>query len=765
MSTMRHYQFVTILHLATSIFLVSINRLIMCHIEFSSSQNQRQCPTLHLLNVQPYPDESANSWDKAFEMIPAGHLAAEQINNRSDILSGYNLKLINIDSEACGINVITKGVINIYQELMNPNQPCIAGVIGLFCSPVTKVISPIISHPKIGGYVHIAASASPVYRENGNSDSRLFHIIGSSSVLNEAALALMHTYNWKRIISVHAESHLYFRSTSDNFIERVFSNSEYMLLAHIDISEQLHTENIIETFSIINSVGGRISYWSVTNNQAAHHLCKAFQMNFTWPGYVYIIQQLEDSIDRILKTETPCSREELLIAMEGIFIVDYRLYVKNDTRLVSGVSYSEFQQLYIEKLKYFANNVNKPLKSDVYANSLYDQVWAFALAINNSLESVESQNLSFVEYGIGKNVPTLSNILQNELGKVSFQGASGWIDFSKNQESSSFVDIFQVQKGNLTLIGVYDPYSHNVTLTEAAPRVSDVPPDTFDTVYQLLPHWLEACMLVAQVLLFGLITMNLFFVLKWKNEKNIKAISPLLSSLMMLGCYSLCITPVSLMARRMLFSSNTAVVKSLCYLETWTWMGTDLILAILFLKLLRVYHIFRTFHKTSRYWSDQYLFIYTLAICGGKAMLVVLWNSTNSLYIKIHKVYVNRPDKLPYYVATVWCNTPVAWLVATGLYSGVLLFLVVILAVATRHIKKDNFKDTKKVNTFIFLVAIVIVTNISLLVFFHDVGIQTGADIAKWLPSFAIPMLCQVCLFTPKILPLALKKVKFSEGD
>ena len=724
----------------------------------TSQDHQRQCPTLYLLNVEPYPvsDEFGDHWDNAFKLIPAGHLAAEQINQRSNILPGHKLKLIDIDSEFCGKNIISKGIANIYRELVNPNRSCIVGVIGLFCSPVTSAISPIISHPNIGGYVHIAASTSPAHRKSDHfKESNLFHIIGSSGVLNEAILALMHTYNWRRVASIHTKSHYYLRSTSDDFIEGVLSNPEFELVTSIYNSPTDSTE----TFSVINSEGARISYWSVTPDMAAYHLCKAFQMNFSWPGYVYIIQEIPSDVSQLLEKETSCNKQELLEAMEGIFIVDYRLYVENDTKLVSGINYSEFQQLYTEKLEKFADTIGEVLQSDVYANSLYDQVWAFALAINNSLPSVESQNLSYEDYGIGKRMPTLSNIVRNALKNVAFQGASGWIDFSEDQGSLTYVNIFQIQKGNPKLIGVYDPYSHNITLTEAAPRVSEVPPDTFETVYQLLPFWFGACLLAVQVLLFGLITVNFLFILKWKNENNIKATSPLLSLLMMIGCYLLCVTPVFLIVHRMFVLSDTAIIQSLCYLKMWMWMGTDLILAVLFFKLLRVYHVFQTFRKTSRYWSDQYLFIYTLAICGGKAILVTLWNSTKSIHLEIHKVYVNRPDRLPYYFAAVTCHISGAWLVVAGLYSGVLLFLVVIMAVATRHIKKENFKDTKKVNTFIFLVVIVILTNVSLFVFFHDVGIQTGTDIAEWLPSFAIPMLCQVCLFTPKTLPLAWKKL------
>jgi hypothetical protein len=341
--------------------------------------------------------------------------------------------------------------------------------------------------------------------------------------------------------------------------------------------------------------------------------------------------------------------------------------------------------------------------------------------------------------------------------KLSFQGASGLIDFSddQGQRSPTYVNIFQVQKGKPRLIGVYNPRSHNITLTEAAPLISDIPPDTFDTVYHLLPPWLGICLLTAQGILLGLITTNLFLILKWKDETDIKATSPYLSLLMMIGCYILCVTSMIQIANRM-FVSSTLAMKSLCYLETWTSVGTDLILAVIFLKLMRICHIFRTFGKISKYWHDQYIFVYALAICLGKAVLVILWNSTDSIRIEVHKEYVKEPDQLPYYVNTVICYSSRVWLVATELYSGVLLLIVVILAVATRRIKRENFKNTKKINAFIFSVLIIHISSIALRIFFYKVSNHIG-DVAEWLPSFSTPLLCQVCLFFPKILPLAFK--------
>ena len=593
----------TIVSTVTSVVILSA-----C-VQAAASQGQQgpessvlECPTLYLLNVQPYPFSAEESaavfvWDRAYELIPAGHLAAEQINNRSDILQGHELKLIDVNSEACGINIVSKGIVNVYGELVNPNQTCIVGVIGLFCSSVTSAISPIVSHPNIGGYVHIAASTSPVHRGNQThklSNSRLFHIIESSSIFNEATLALMRTFNWKGIASVHTDSEFYYETTAIDFERGVSSNPEFELLARVHIAAENSPVHIRERFDIVREKEARVSYWSVTTDQAAHLLCVAYRRNFIWPEYVYIIQ--EHSINNILEMKTPCTKEETLTAMEGVFILDYRLYVENDTELDSGVSYGEYQRLYTDRLKEFANTTDQELQRNVYANPLYDQVWAFALAINNSLPSIKSENLSFDNYGLGKRVPTLSNILKNELKHVTFQGASGRIDFSENQGSPTYVNIFQVQKGMSRLIGIYDPYDRNITLTEAAPTLGDIPKDTFDTLYQRLPLWLGACILVAQAMLFGLITTNLVLIIWWRKEREIKAISPLLSIFMMVGCYFLCAATVFMIMYRMLVIHNTSLVIALCHLKIWASIGMDLILSILFLKLLRIYHIFHAKH-------------------------------------------------------------------------------------------------------------------------------------------------------------------------
>ena len=131
------------------------------HSSLSNSNSvSHECSNLYLLNVQAYPDnEPFASWDRGLDVIPGGHLAVEQINNDSNILPEYQLKIIDIDSEACGRNIINKGLVNFYRELVVSSNPCIVGVIGMVCSSQTNVFAPLAGHLSIG-YIQNALSIS-----------------------------------------------------------------------------------------------------------------------------------------------------------------------------------------------------------------------------------------------------------------------------------------------------------------------------------------------------------------------------------------------------------------------------------------------------------------------------------------------------------------------------------------------------------------------------------------------------------------------------
>ena len=88
------------------------------------------------------------------------------------------------------------------------------------------------------------------------------------------------------------------------------------------------------------------------------------------------------------------------------------------------------------------------------ASISYDEIWALALAINNSLPMLKSKNLSINSYTIREHETT--SIIAEELAKVSFQGASGHIKIT-NRHVPYKVKISQVNGLQLQKIGSYTP--------------------------------------------------------------------------------------------------------------------------------------------------------------------------------------------------------------------------------------------------------------------------------------------------------------------
>ena len=731
-----------------------------------ASSSSRNCSHLYLLNVQAFPDNrSFAGWDRGLDLIPGGHLATEQINSNSAILPEHKLQIIDINSEACGRNIINEGLVNFYRELVK-NNSCIVGVIGMVCSSQTNVFAPLAGHPHIG-YIQNALSVSPPHRNTSEFPS-LFHTISSSSVVNKAAIAIMKAFSWRRIGLVHDSLGFYFRNTANDFYDRIqqsYEGAEIATRIPIKNSQTIFPE----IFKIVNDQEVRINYWVVSHDQGAFTLCEAYKRRFFWPGYVYIMRFLDLKNLLHASKKTACNERQILTALEGVFLLEYRLSVENFTKLYSGWSYGEFRRRYVEKLWQDAEKRSDHVQENVYANTLYDQVWAFALAINASLPTITSENLSFENYGIGS-TKRITNILKRELKRLSFQGASGWIQYDENQEVPSFIDVSQFRNGTPVKIGFYDPFTQNVTFNmEYFPDY--IPKDTFDTIYELLPPWLGGLMLTTQIILFCIISTSMVLLILWREESEIKASSPVLSMLIIIGCYFLCIAPILTVVLRMFVLKNSFLLEFLCSARFWSEsIGLDLIFATLLFRLLRVHHIFKmSSQQISKYWLDKYLFIYALLICTGKVCLLVIQTSIiNHLRPEIRREYVPTATP-PYYKATLHCpsSTLGLWIFLSLLYSAVLLLMVLFLAIQTRHVHKNDFKDTKKVNFFIFLVVVVLTITISLEVVFVEAGIVIGADVSEWLGYFGVAMTCQACLFAPKTIPLLVNKFKHtgSEGS
>ena len=709
---------------------------------------------VYLVNVLPFPDgRSFSGWDRAYELIPASELAVEQINNRSDILPGYELKIINVDSEACGISVVSRGLTNTYVNFVDEDM-LIGGVVGLFCSTVTEVLSPL-SSPEFPflDYVHVAGSTSVKHRSSISDYPRLYHTISSTAIFNAAVLKMMEKFDWNKMGLVYNSASISFIASATDFNDKISAAPNMTLSTSFPVSRD---NNIVQLFGILRNGQARTVFVALTAPQAAVVLCRAYQEELS-SGLVLILQEL--TVDELLRSteeeeKITCTREEMIEAMEGMFLLTYRLEVELSEELVSQQSYSDYYKEYVERLSALEEEIGMQLNpNNSYANVAYDEVWTLALALNNSIVELSESNLTLEKYREIEKRSQITGIIQSNVDSLSFQGAAGFVKFTAQRETNSSIYIYRVTNGTASKVAIYNAVDGLIQLLQ----VFDVPDDEFDTVYNVLPAWLE----YTSYVVFFVIEISVIFVailhLIYRNRPEVKATSRSLTMVMFVGCFVVTQATIFRTLSRVLFNLDASAYKVICNFEVWSGStGLNLILGTLLVRLLRIWHVFKTTGRTSKYWSDRYLFIGILGLCSGAIVIISIWTAVDPIRMFRDVRYI--PDAIPpHYEVTLRCSSDnlTVWLLVAFAYSGFLLNAVLFLAIKTRHVKKTNFKDTKKVNAYLF--AITFATAILLplwSILEYGVESRIGAHIAITLMFLSASTLCLALIFVPKVIPL-----------
>ena len=375
-----------------------------------------------------------------------------------------------------------------------------------------------------------------------------------------------------------------------------------------------------------------------------------------------------------------------------------------------------------------------------HANALHDSISAFALALNSSISE---------SYGPGLDKSNVTALVEPNLKTVRFSGTLGDVTFNKKREVVTEVDIFHVREGRVIHAGHYDPLTDNVTVYLPL----EVPSDDFEVITVRLHIAFSIVTYICTVALVVFTTVVLVLFIYYWNKPSIRASSPYLSLLILVGCYMLYI--VCLLAGAA--ESSAERFGSLCLAQVWFWAtGVQLIYSALFLRLLRIYRIFfYIFEKPGMIWSDQAMVGMTFIPVSVAIVLLTLWSVLDPIiaaYTPPTLVPTNDP---PYYRVDIFCRSDhlIVWLLILYAVSGLTMTAVAVLATLTRKVHLDCFKDTKQVNAFVLSTTICLFVWLPYtIVFANFIRIPVVAYIANGIPCLLIPFLCKLFLFVPKIL-------------
>ena len=526
---------------------------VICYPVSAENESQSQLPTLHLLAMVPLAETRLFPYHKEhWEILSAAELAVDKLNRRDDILPGYRLELIPVNTETCNHSLVTEAPVNFVRQYVTGGDLSIVGVVGLVCSRVTQAISPLAGRAGINLLQISAGAISPLFASE-KEYPLLYRMISSSAVYNDVVLSLMATFQWRRISMVRDATLIQHTSTADNFVAKLDERTELELVFLGDTTPTCPTSPVHNL--ILKRA--RIIYASVTAYEARELLCEMYQKGYRWPDFVWLFHDL--SIEDLILSAEKCDKDAMQTAVEGVFLLKYRLQPNPNTILVSGQTYSE----YLTEVHNYTNGKQE----NQHANSMHDSVWAFALALNNSVSKDLRHNVT--------------RMVEKNLRNVHFSGSQGIIAFNEEREVVTGVDIFYVRNGEEIHAGYY---IGNITVHLPSDKISED-----DFVLRLhLAFPISIFVITAILLVFNTVVL-IFFIYYW-NKPLIKATSRYQSLLMLAGCY------MAYMAALLVATEESVPAEfygALCQVEMWfSALGLQLIYSTLFMRLLRIYKIF-----------------------------------------------------------------------------------------------------------------------------------------------------------------------------
>ena len=686
---------------------------------------------LVMLNLKTHQEDSAWTprWDRGLELLPAAQLAVDRINQDPTILPGYNLELTELDTGTCDHAYPSDALFQFVNEITQEEQHLV-GVVGSFCTTLAKAVA-LIAERSGTNLLQILGSPSPALHDRVRYP-HLFHIIPSSAVYSEAVCSLIDQFGWTRVGVV-----------SDNSMEHSYPALVNILGGNLAFYPFRGAPSLLRT---LQGRGERIVILSLGIERAAEVLCLAFKQSLRWPQLKHTWIVYEHLVEDFFHATSTCDNGTMRSALEGVFLIQYQLSINDSNKvIVSGQTYREYYEDYLQSLSHFAAQHNTSLSPNPYSNALHDSVWATAIALNASLQTIKT--------GTAEKIRNWNNTVfqtaNNELSNVSFTGALGNVDTDNNAESKVSVNTFQIRNGTAELYTVISDRQCNETATGRSPD------DEIPRMYNLQSAAITAVLLTIEAVLIVLTTAILILFLYYRNAPEIKATSPYLSLIMFLGCYPL-------FAGAMIEATSPYVIHDgvfFCNAPPWcSSLGLHLILAPLFMKMLRVYRIFTYFGKLGKRWSDGVLFAGVLAIVGANIIFLTVLQVVGGSNGVNNEMLVIPEGSFPYYEVVQACRP--TNIITIALFQCEALFFsiaVVVLAILTRKIRRQHFKDTKKVNMFIYLDFLIAYTLLPLAQVITNHEIQVYLLFAS---SNSAAILCQMFLFLPKVLPPLRKHLK-----
>ena len=707
----------TALWLTSLIVIVCVSIVPRAHSQGHTETDLNQPTDLYLLQLHSCMVNTTT------EMTRAGQLAVEEVNSQIDLLPGYTLKLLESEQSECVSTEDNSFIVNYVSEVFQSGK-CVVGIIGPGCLDVQacEFISAFSAKEKVA-LVNLHLTESPT---GGVPYS--FGLLETAEVLANAVLQLMRENNLSRFLVVYETT---FESTGIHF-EDIQRNSST-------------EENITLVLSEIDSLNGSVLHLTEENDIrtilafASHEkigrlLCIAQQKGLVYPHYQWIFVNRGGSLKDVLTEEQyPCTIDQVRVAANGTLFIQYRLTPH------SSSSYS------------MQDAVNIRLFSLPLTALYYDSVWAFSLALNQSLYIPVSRQKN------DSSIMCSNRVTKEELLHVAFTGISGNIRFnSLTHNVRRLVDISQVLDNATHLVAYYNPETGLITNTTSLQYTQ-----TYEYIRVGIATPLGAsllCILLTTVLLTITIVGNVL-ALVYRQEKAVRASSSNLVKLAWIGCYLISVGNYFFVARKWSdyhpnFSINAALNR---VVEVSVSVGFTLLFGAFLTRTWRIYRIFVHYRNPGRFLSDFTLIAVVITMAAIDVVLVSIWSIVDPYKwtVKqsvIHKTKITQVREKVRYITDHYPQ----WFVVIIGFNAIIMALMLLISVFTqrRIPKAQRDFNTRQIIVTIYLLGVISGLGFTIF-FFLNQNTNTPIVVETLVLSLTFDLcilVCNLTLFLPPIV-------------
>ena len=659
--------------------------------------------TLQVIVVRPKPDVCSTETSQGLSQC------SEVLSIEEDILSAASRTAneINSCSELLdGFTVQVESVssyfpcsvVDLARVLRSPSvNTTVVGMVGLVGQSFAHNILPLPSDLRI---IQIIQPALGLRLDHTKHYPHLYTTAPSMDQYIAAVIEMLPVLNWTRIGLVYSSEESVFARAAERFVTLNNCSDKPITVSEFSFSEQSLEE--VQTYQQIN-----VFVLLLSPRNLSQFLCAVHSQGLVWPNYGWIVLNDRHSVEFEIDT----------------------LQCNSSASLIKNTIITTLSTQHSKEWTSSCQTNNRDSYEDVS-----DYMWTLAMALNSStpLPAIMDGNaISSIQDYLEK--VSFANTVKESLTNISFgrDRTIGYFNYATKELSIDFDSLGPV------------------------PTVSPSQAYDYDILTPLTTGLLGT--VAALSLIFTTAILALF--VYYRKYPEVKASSVSLSLCTFVGLYFVLFASVNYLRDGGRVVSSTPERYFSCLFPTYCiTLGIDIVLATLLMRLLRVWKVFTVFGRTGKLWTDQVLLAVVGVIVFIKIVILIAWTVADPFFLTDIAVRSSSGKMLS--AQQCASNSYTLWLILAYGYSGVLGICLIIAAIKTRKIERDNFKDTKKVCAFVFFLLYTIVVTGGLWGVLRSAGSISDSFQILSIGYCLGALLCVGFLFVPKTVPLLKRRTK-----